>query len=170
MDSHLERLRAAIASATLDMTAAELARSRKGKWSVAEILEHLYLTYTGTIKGFQRCLDAGSPVANAPSLRQRARIALVLGAGYLPSGAESPPQARPRGMAAEKVRVEISSQIAAMDDIIGRCELQYGTRAKLLNHPMLGPMSGRQWRKFHWVHGRHHLKQIERLRKESVET
>jgi hypothetical protein len=25
-------------------------------------------------------------------------------------------------------------------------------------------LTGRQWRKFHWVHGHHHLKQIRDLR------
>jgi hypothetical protein len=170
MDSHLDRLQAAIASATQGMTAAELACRKEGKWSVAEILEHLYLTYTGTIKGFQRCLEAGKPLVTPASLRQRAKIAVVLGSGYMPGGAQSPPQARPRGLAQEKVRAEIAGQIAAMDEIITRCEAQYGARVKLLNHLILGPLNGPQWRKFHWVHGMHHLKQIARLRDGSVET
>jgi hypothetical protein len=167
MDSHLERLQAAIASAAEGMTPADLARRTEGKWSVAEILEHLYLTYTATIKGFQRCLEAGKPLATAPTLRQRVRIGLVLALGYLPQGAESPPQVRPRGIAKDKVQAEISGQIATMDEIIARCEAQYGARVRLLNHMLLGPLSGRQWCKFHLVHGRHHLKQIAQLRERS---
>ena len=59
MDWYLERLHEAIASATRGMTTEDLRRHPEGKWSAAEVLEHLYLTYTGTVKGFERCLQAG---------------------------------------------------------------------------------------------------------------
>jgi len=170
MDSRLERLQAAIASATRDMTPAELECRQAGKWSVAEILEHLYLTYTGTIKGFQRCLEAGKPLATAPTLAQRARIGVVLGLRHLPRGAEAPAQVRPRGISNDKIQAEIGGRIAAMDEIIAQCEARYGTHQRLLNHMLLGPLSGSQWRKFHLVHGMHHLKQIEQLRRTFVET
>ena len=52
-----------------------------------------------------------------------------------------------------------------MDKLIAQCEAQYGARNKVLDHPILGPLTARQWRKFHWVHGRHHMKQISRLRR-----
>ena len=42
-----------------------------GKWSVAEILEHLYLTYTGTSKGFSRLLDSGKASDKLPTFKQR---------------------------------------------------------------------------------------------------
>ena len=29
-----------------------------GKWCAAEVLEHLYLTYTGTIEGFERVMTS----------------------------------------------------------------------------------------------------------------
>jgi hypothetical protein len=38
-----------------------------------------------------------------------------------------------------------------------------------LDHPILGPFSIAQWRKFHLVHGLHHVKQIQRL-KDKVST
>jgi len=51
-----------------------------------------------------------------------------------------------------------------MDDMIARCEEKFGSSSKLLDHPILGPLTGAEWRKFHLVHGRHHVKQIRRLR------
>jgi len=77
MDSYLERLQQAIASATRGMTSEELTRRRGEKWSAAEVLEHLYLTYTGTLKGCQRCLEAGRPMVSSPSLKQKLSTALV---------------------------------------------------------------------------------------------
>ena len=165
MDSYLERLHRAITSVTSGMSGDDLTRPLEGKWSAAEILEHLYLTYTGTAKAFERCLKAGKPLGSAPTLKQRMSVALVTGLGYFPSGRKSPDPVRPRGMSAEKIIADIGPQIAAMDQLIAQCEERYGSRIKVLDHPVLGPLTARQWRKFHWVHGRHHVKQIWERRK-----
>jgi hypothetical protein len=164
MDAYLESLQRAIASATGGMSPSDLTRHPEGKWSTAEVLEHLYLTYTSTVKGFERCLQAGAPQVNSPTPKQRLTAALVVGAGLMLGRREAPPYTRPRGMRPERVLPEIEVQIAAMDAIIAQCEALYGKRVKLLNHSVLGPLTGKQWRKFHWVHGRHHIKQILRLR------
>ena len=160
MDSYLERLRQAIASATSDMTAEELTRHPEGKWSAAEVLEHLYLTYTGTQKAFERCLKAGKPLAGVPTLKQRVAATAVTELGYFPKGRKSPDQVFPRGLSGEKMVAEIGPQIDAMDKIIAQCEERYGSRVRVLDHPTLGPLTARQWRKFHLAHGRHHVKQI----------
>ena len=163
MDSYLQRLQEAIASATKGMTAEDLGRHPEGKWCVADVLEHLYLSYTGTVKGMGRCLEAGKPLVTPATSRQRVSALVVVGVGYMPSGRKAPKQTTPRGIGAEKVQAEIGPTIAAMDKAIADCEARYG-RGLLLDHPILGPLTGRQWRKFHWVHGRHHVKQILRLR------
>jgi len=170
MDAYLKRLRAAIASATDGMTSEDLIRHPQGKWSTAEILEHLYLTYTGTVKGFERCLDAGKPLARPPVLRDRMRTFVVTGLGHMPQGRKAPERTQPRGMLADEVAREIGPRVSAMEQLIAQCETRYGKRTRLLDHPILGPLTARQWRKFHWVHGRHHLKQIHKLRQGNRET
>ena len=164
MDSYLERLRDAIANVTQGITNDELTRHPEGKWSPAEILEHLYLTYTGTVKGFERCFQAGKPLGGAATFKQTVSIALVTELGYFPKGRKAPERACPRGMPMEKIVADIGPQIAAMDKVIAQCEERYGSRIKVLDHPILGPLTARQWRKFHLAHGRHHVKQISRLR------
>jgi Protein of unknown function (DUF1569) len=164
MDPYLERLQEAIKSATAGMSAEDLKRHPEGKWSTAEVLEHLYLSYTGTVKGCERCLEVGKPLATISTWRQRVATAVVVGMGYLPSGRQAPSQTRPRGTPAEKVVAEIGSQVESMDEWIGRCEERYGKATKIFDHPVLGPLTGQQWRKFHLVHGQHHVKQILRLR------
>jgi len=164
MDLYLERLRQAITSATSGMSSEQLTRRREGKWSAAEVLEHLYLTYTGTQKAFERCLKAGKPLGGTPSFKQRMSTAAVTEFGYFPKGRKSPDQVLPRGMPAEKIVAEIGPQIAAMDAVIAQCEERYGSRVKVLDHPVLGPLTAKQWRKFHLAHGRHHVKQILRRR------
>ncbi len=165
MDPRLQRLQTEIASAVTGLSAEQLDSHPPGKWCIAEVLEHLYLTYTGTIKGFQRVAEAGKSLASAQSWAQRARAFVVVGFGYLPTGREAPPVARPRGLPPEKVQSEIGSKIAEMDDIMAQCERNLGERRKLLDHPILGPLTAAQWRKFHLIHGLHHMKQIHQLRK-----
>jgi DinB superfamily len=160
MDSYLERLRHAVASATNGISSEDLTRRPAGKWSVAEVLEHLYLSYTQTEKAFGRCLKAGKPLAGIPTLKQRVATAAVTEFGYFPTGRKSPDQVLPRGMSAEKVVTEIGPQITAMEKVIAQCEEHFGSRSKILDHPVLGPLTARQWRKFHLAHGRHHVKQI----------
>jgi Protein of unknown function (DUF1569) len=164
MNAYLERLREAITSATAGMTAEDLMRHPEGKWSTAEVLEHLYLTYTGTTKAFERCLQAGKPLARAPLLKDRVRTFVVTGLGHLPNGRSAPERTQPRGMPANEVAREIGPRISAMEELIARCEARFGKRTRVLDHPILGPLTARQWRKFHWIHGCHHLKQIRKLR------
>jgi Protein of unknown function (DUF1569) len=164
MDAYLQRLQQTIASAIQGMTGEELRRHPEGKWCAAEILEHLHLTYAGTTKAFERCLQAGQPQVRPRVLRDRVRTVVVVGLGHMPNGRQSPKHALPRGMAPEELAREIGPRISAMDAAIAQCESRFGKRTRLLNHPILGPLTARQWRKFHWVHGRHHLKQIQNLR------
>jgi hypothetical protein len=160
MHSCLKRLHAEIASAIKGMGVEELTRQPESKWSVAEILEHLYLTYTGTSKAFERCLEAGKPLIGRSTFKHRVGVLLVTRFGYFPQGGKSPESVAPRGMAAERVAAEIGPQIVAMDQVIAECEARLGSRRKLLDHPVLGPLTAREWREFHWIHGRHHVKQI----------
>jgi hypothetical protein len=167
MDAYLQRLQEAITSATHGMSAEDLVRHPEGKWSTAEVLEHLYLTYTGTTKGFERCLQAGKPLARTPLLKDRMRAFVVSGLGHLPEGRRAPERTQPRGMAADEVNREIGPRISAMDEVIAQCETRFGKRTRVVDHPVLGPLTARQWRKFHWVHGRHHLKQIQKFRQQN---
>jgi DinB superfamily len=148
-----------------NMTAEELLRHPEGKWSIAEILEHLLLTYKGTTKGLERCLQGGKPLASSPTLKQRVSAILVGTLGYFPNGRQAPDRTCPRGMPPQEVIAQIFPQLIAMDDLIAKCETRYGLRTLLLDHPIIGPLTGRQWRGFHGAHGRHHIKQIRQLRK-----
>jgi hypothetical protein len=164
LDPHLTRLQQEIASVIAGLTREQLSWHPPGKWCAAEVLEHLYLSYTGTVKGFERVAAAGKPLATKSNWKQRGGTLLLVGLGYFPPGRKAPPTATPRGLPTEKVTAEIGPAIARMDEIIQECEEKLGQRTKLLDHPILGPLTASEWRKFHLVHGLHHGKQIRRLR------
>jgi uncharacterized protein DUF1569 len=167
LDPHLKRLRSEIDLAVQGLSIEQLRWHTSGKWSVAEILEHLYLTYTGTSKGLSRVLDSGKASRTVPTLKHRLGTLMVVHCGYFPRGVKSPPVAIPRGLPSEKALAEIGEKIADMEGIMARCEGEFGHKTRILDHPMLGPLSVSQWRTFHLIHGLHHVKQIRRLRRQS---
>lgn len=164
MDPRLARLQREIASAISRFPAGQFLWHEPEKWCAAEILEHLCLTYTGTIKGFGRVHESDKSLASKLTLKNRGQSFVVLGLGYMPTGRKSPDRAKPRGLPAEKVISEIGPAITDLDNVMSRCAAKFGARTKLLDHPFLGPFSVNEWRKFHLVHGLHHVKQIHRLR------
>ncbi len=164
MDSGLGKLKQALESAVEGMSSEQLSWHPPDKWCAAEVLEHLYLTYTGTIKGFEKVMTGGKPLTTPASMTHRVRTLVVVGLGHMPAGREAPAASRPKGLPAEKVRNEVGEKIAAMDAIIAQCEARFGRGVRLLDHPILGPLTATQWRKFHLVHGMHHHKQLLRLR------
>jgi hypothetical protein len=164
MDSDLEELKQTVESAVEGMSSEQLSWRPADKWCAAEVLEHLYLTYAGTIKGFTRVMETGKPLATRASMRQRVRKLVVVGFRHMPEGRNAPATTLPRGLPAEKVRGDVGARIVEMDAIITQCEARFGRGSHLLDHPILGPLTASQWRKFHLIHGRHHAKQLLRLR------
>jgi hypothetical protein len=164
MDSRLDTLKHSLESAVEGMSSEQLRWHLPGKWCASEVLEHLYLTYAGTIKGFERVIARGGPLATRASMTQRVLTFVVVGLRHMPAGRKSPEVARPRGLPTEQVRNEIGAKLVAMDAIIAQCEARFGRHVKLLDHPILGPLTATQWRTLHLVHGRHHQKQLLRLR------
>jgi hypothetical protein len=168
MDPRLDQLKASLESAVEGMSSEQLSWHLPGKWCAAEVLEHLYLTYTGTIQGFERVMAKGKPLASRASVAQRVLTFVVVGLGHLPAGRKAPAIVQPKGLPVEQVRNEIGEKLAAMDAIIAQCEVRFGPWVQVLDHPILGPLTAMQFRKLHLVHGRHHLKQLLRLRESAT--
>jgi hypothetical protein len=160
MDSYLEGLQRELEEATGGAAADGLAQAPAGKWSAAQILEHLLLTYQNTNRGLAKCLAQGAPLATRGTLKHRLAALLVVNLGYLPGGRKAPERVTPRGMLPEEVRQAIAPELQKMDSGLDACERRFGARTKIMDHLFLGPLTANEWRKFHWVHGRHHARQI----------
>jgi len=134
----------------------------EGKWSAAEILEHLARAFKETVPGLEKCLERGATIAKPATLYQRMAALLVVQLQYLPSGRKAPQMTVPHGMDPDEIMATIHQSLASMDELFARCEQRFGD-VKLMNHPVLGPLTAAEWRKFHWVHTRHHMKQVSAL-------
>jgi len=160
MDSYLERLRQELEDATGGASASGMTHAPAGKWNAAQILEHLFLTYKHTNGGLAKCLERGAPLATRATPKQRMATLMVVNLGYVPGGRKAPERATPRGMSPEEVQQAIAPELQRMASGLEDCERRFGARTKIMDHPFLGPLTAKQWRKFHLVHGRHHARQI----------
>lgn len=163
MNRYLQRALSALESELSDVPPERLlARPIAGKWSAAEIVEHLALTLAATSKALERCLQTGRPMVSPGGWRQRLVATVTMGVGRLPSGRPAPSFARPRGAAPDAAVQAYRHQLQALERVLDRCDERFGPHRPLLNHPALGAFSADQWRKYHWIHTRHHLEQIRR--------
>jgi hypothetical protein len=167
VERDLSVLRTVLANAIEGMSVEDLARHPPGKWSSVEILDHLNLTYRGTIKNFERCLASGESGASPDRKTKRWQRRAIVWLGYMPEGRKSPKWVLPRGTPVQKLTTEIFENIARMDQLIDECDVRFGRGKPLADHPILGPLTAHEWRKFHIVHGKHHARQINRLKRSS---
>jgi hypothetical protein len=156
---------AAIDSATEGMTEEQLTFHPEGKWSTAQILEHLSLAFGGTAKAFERAAAAGKPLGDKPNLSQILKDFVVLNIGYFPRGRTAPAMVTPKGeLGGLQSLALIRENLVRMDKFHGECQQKVSRERCIANHPVLGPLNFEQWPKFHRVHTLHHMKQVRALR------
>src|SRR5580704_7869501 len=88
-----------------------------------------------------------------------------------PRGASAPDHALPgksgmQPMSGEELCACMRSELEEMDMKLEKCRQAFGSRP-LAPHFIFGPLTADQWRRFHFVHGRHHLKQLARIGKQT---
>ena len=165
MDFWLERALKEIDSATDGITTAQMTwQPAEGKWSVCQILEHLSTTYRTSVTALRHALDTGEPQGGRGSFVKWLSTRVVADLGYFPTGRPAPAFSLPKGAPSEQVAREIREHLAAMDATLDKVAAKFGTALKVADHPILGPFTVTEWRKFHYRHTHHHVKQILALR------
>ena len=164
MNPHLEKCLAIVLDATKGDGASFSTRRDPNKWSVVEIVEHLTRAYSGTAKGFERCVEKGAPLANAATVKQQLLQFALINLGYFPEGRQAPKHIIPSGeLDLNAVLAAVRRDLARLDEAASKAKQALGA-GKMLDHPILGALTVDQWLKFHVVHTRHHAKQISHRR------
>lgn len=164
MQPYLEQLSQLLHEATSGMSDEALLRAPAGKWCAAEVLEHLRLTYTGTAKMLERNRDQAVIEPAPVSDQVHAARQLIFEQGSFFEGLQAPAFATPKTAPDPQVRVRVQEDLRRLAAAIAEAEQRRGQDAVLGNHFALGPLTADEWRHFHYQHGRHHVKQIEKLR------
>jgi len=161
MDPILQQLHQEIANAIegLDSAQTQLVPPLSpDKWSIQQIVQHLCLTYAFTETAFEARLVKGSPTRAIPTIEQRMYQFSLITLGIFPSGREAPDRVAPPRIASPVCGSDLAlyagEHLTRIDKLSRRG----------ISHMMLGPLSIHQWRRFHLIHGRHHLKQIRAIR------
>ena len=164
MNSHLDRCLAIVLDATKGAGDESRVRRDPNRWSVVEIVEHLARAYSGTAKGFERCLEKGAPLATTTTLKQRIQQFALIGLGYFPEGRQAPKHIIPAGeLDLNAVIDAVRRDLARLDESAVRTREKLGA-GKMLDHPIIGALTVDQWLKFHEIHTRHHASQIAQRR------
>ena len=105
-------------------------------------------------------MAAGQPEDAPRTFGQQLRRVYVLGLGRFPAGIEAPRHTVPGATLDEEPLRRFNDALVAMDATLVDAERRFGHRASILTHPVLGSLTAQQWRRFHQVHGRHHIEQV----------
>ena len=159
-----KQIRDAIVKAIGGLSEDQMREHPEGKWDAAAILEHLAMTYSSTVRVMQKALTAGKPIGTSSTLTHRVRRLVVLNCSYIPRGRKAPKQVVPtQAISGKEARELVLANLEKMDEALNQCEQRFGNKVKIADHAVLGPIPLSGWRKFHVLHTRHHMKQIETL-------
>ena len=165
MDFWLQRALTEIDSTTAGISPEQMAwHPAEGKWCTAQILEHLSAAYGSTVVALRKVVDAGRPAASRATFYQWLATRVVGDLGYFPTGRQAPAWTIPKGVPPEQVARDIRTNLAAMDAVLAEAEGKFGVAVKVADHPIVGPFTVTDWRKFHYRHTHHHMKQITAIR------
>jgi hypothetical protein len=160
MDAYLRSALDAIDEAAGRLPLEVIARKPGAQWSIGEILEHLTLAFANSAAALEKALASGELRARKPLLKQLLGRVLVVDCGYFPK-VTAPETSRPTGrVPPESAMTAIRAALDTLDVTLTRVEQTFGGDVSVSNHPYFAGMSVRQWRKFHWRHTVHHMRQV----------
>jgi hypothetical protein len=160
LDAFLQSALDTIEEAAGTLDARVLAQPVAGRWSIAEILEHLTLAFTANGAVLEKTLASGELRARPPRFKQRLARVLVVDVGYFPR-VEAPEMTRPHAsIPPERALAAIREALTTLDATLSRVAARFGEAVAVSNHPYFAGLTVRQWRKFHWRHTVHHMRQV----------
>jgi hypothetical protein len=138
------------------------------RWNIQQIAGHLLLTYAATDMALEARIAKSAPTKAKPTMAQRFGQFTILRAGYFPAGRKAPERVTAPADAPPVPGGVLIAQVHAAIDTLDRrmagAEAIFGPELRAVSHMVLGPLSTRQWRRFHLIHGRHHIRQIAAIR------
>jgi Protein of unknown function (DUF1569) len=135
------------------------------KWNAQQVVEHLVLGYRLTSSTLQKRLDKKrvSRKQTRTYLQWSLQL-MMLSFGVFPGGAPAldettPVKGRFAPMDGRQLADLLRQEIEAMDTLLDSCRRKFGME-RVATHPFLGPLRVDQWRRFHALHGLHHVAQL----------
>ncbi len=164
VERQLSSLESIVLDPVADLDDPDWLRAPDGKWSVAQVVEHLAISVDLVATGFEMRADKAGMERRATPAQSVVRH-MLLGPGQLPEDIEAPDYTMP---SEEADRQEISARFRMGVERTRALLDAWPEERKLevfLRHPIMGDLNLPEWVRFHYVHCKHHRQQIEVLLK-----
>ncbi len=157
---HLNRLEPMVLHPVRGITGKEWHRAPNGKWSIAQIMQHLAIGIDLVGEAFDELSGADAMKRQAKPYQSALRH-LTLGVGKYPGTLKALPHATPDAkpdpeLVAAQFRMGVEQYKALASEWPTEKQL-----ARFVPHPMLGDLNFPEWVRFHYLHCRHHASEIE---------
>ena len=134
-----------------------------GGWSFSQLYSHIISVNKLALISIEKCING---TAKRNSRRLHWKVWLIMLIGKLPPGRIKAPE-RIEAMVSSVSREEAKNQLIRFSQ---RLEEIYKNISKAspdmkVSHPILGPLNARHWMRFIDIHTRHHIAQLERIRR-----
>ena len=160
--TRIARLRELVLGPLRGRPDADWQREPSGKWSPAQIVEHLALGLEWSAEKFKSRRGHAPMSRRARTPAENVARLFIMGLRWFPPGRKAPERSVPApGIARQAAEAHFLAGLAAWERL--EQELLPGrSRDLFVKHPRLGDLTLEEWMKFHLVHGRHHARQIRR--------
>jgi hypothetical protein len=135
-------------------------------WSAQQLIEHLVLGYRVTSVALQNRLNKGrlSRQRKKRTWLQWSLQIMILTFGSMPKGLPAPVETTPVPdslgvLNGRQLADLLRKEVDVMDSLLDQCRHKFGME-RVVTQPLLGPLRVDQWRRYHVVHGYHHLEQL----------
>ena len=168
MHAVLERVVDQISSEVRHLEAEVTQRHPKGlvyKWNAQQVVEHLVMGYRLTTEALETRLKKGRlSRKHRRTYLQWTLQMMILSFGAMPRGVPALDETMPKAgcfpaMSGRELSDLLRREMEAMDTVLDASRRRFGIE-RVGVHPILGPLRVDQWRRFHAVHGHHHLTQL----------
>lgn len=133
------------------------------RWNVQQTVEHMLMTYAATSGNFEKRLAKGTVTEAKATFGHRIGQFAVCTLGQFPKGRKAPeivtPKADTVAASGDELLEKVKVELERFDGLALEAERVFGPQ-RAITHLVLGPMSVHNWRRFHLIHGEHHLRQI----------
>lgn len=135
-------------------------RGPAGKWTPAQIVEHLALGITLSAETFLARRQHGPMRRRRRTPAEQVARFFIFGLRWFPPGRKAPERTKP---ATAITRAVVEPHFLAgveLWDQVDRALLPERRNNLFVKHPRMGDLTVEEWMRFHLIHARHHARQI----------
>lgn len=131
-----------------------------GKWTPAQIVEHLALGLTLSAQTFQARKHHAPMKRRSRTPAEKIATLFIFGFRWFPPGRKAPERTTPPA-SIDRATAE-AHFLAAVEawDQVDRALLPERRADLFVKHPRMGDLTVEEWMRFHVIHARHHARQI----------